>query len=65
MMWLLVIVSQLVLGVTFLWTLNESMKPLPHVSPEKPAGMPPRDAVFLLPTGETWDIAESNAGGAS
>lgn len=34
-------------------------------SPEKPAGVPPRDAVFILPTGETWNIAESNEGGAS
>ena len=65
MMWLLFIVSQTLLALAFIWTLNESLKPVCMVSPEKPAGVPPRDAVFILPTGETWNIAESNEGGAS
>jgi len=45
--------SQTLLACAFLWTLNESLKPVCMVSPEKPAGVPPRDAVFILPTGET------------
>jgi len=29
-------------------------------SPEKPAGVPPADAVFLLPDGETWDAGKAS-----
>lgn len=56
MMWLVFIVSQSLLALAFLWTLNESVKPVQTVSPEKPAGVPPRAPVFILPNGEVWDL---------
>ncbi len=56
MMWMVFIVSQSLLALAFLWTLNESVKPVQVVSPEKPAGVPPRAPVFILPNGEFWDL---------
>jgi len=31
-----------------------------EVSPEKPAGVPPADAVFLLTDGEIWDAGKAS-----
>lgn len=43
------------LGMLLLWAVAASMCPLSGSSPEKPAGAPPREPVFLLPDGEVWD----------
>jgi hypothetical protein len=31
-----------------------------EVSPEKPAGVPPADAVILLPDGEIWEAKDAS-----
>jgi len=47
------------LGVLALWQCFARAND-ERTSPEKPAGVPPADAVFICPDGETWDAGKAS-----
>lgn len=49
------LVSHLGMAGVALWSVHCDLDRR-TVSPEKPAGVPPRAPVFLLPDGEIWDL---------